>query len=109
MTTLYGIKTCDTCRKALKSLEASGQSVAFRDVRADPLDEVTLTQFLDAFGMALLNTKSTTWRALSETERSDPPLTLLTRHPTLMKRPVIEGKGGLTLGWTKDAQAAQLG
>ena len=109
MTTLYGIKTCDTCRKALKSLEASGQSVSFRDVRADPLDEVTLAQFFDAFGMALLNTKSTTWRGLSEAERAEPPLELLTRHPTLMKRPVIEGRGGLTLGWTKDVQTAQLG
>lgn len=109
MTTIYGIKTCDTCRKAMKALEDAGQSVAFRDVRADPLDEVTLAQFLDAFGMALLNTRSTTWRGLSDAERAEPPMALLATHPTLMKRPVIEGRSGLTLGWTKDVQAAQLG
>ena len=109
MTTLYGIKTCDTCRKAVKALESTGQTVTFRDVRADPPDEVTLAQFLDAFGMALLNTRSTTWRALSDAERAEPPMTLLVQNPTLMKRPVIEGRGGLTLGWTKDVEAAHLG
>ena len=109
MTTLYGIKTCDTCRKAAKALQVAGQTVTFRDIRADPLDDVTLAQFLDAFGMALVNTRSTTWRALTEAERAEPPMVLLRSHPTLMKRPVIEGRGGLTLGWKKDAHAAQLG
>lgn len=109
MTTIYGIKTCDTCRKAAKALADAGQTVTFRDIRADPLDAVTLAQFLDAFGMALVNTRSTTWRGLSDSERALPPTELLATYPTLMKRPVIEGRGGLTLGWTKDAQTAQLG
>ncbi len=109
MTIIYGIRTCDTCRKAEKALAAAGQLVTFRDIRADPLDDVTWAQFLDAFGMALVNTRSTTWRGLSDEERSRPPADLLAEHPTLMKRPVIEGRGGLTLGWTSTAQKAQLG
>ena len=109
MITLFGLKTCDTCRKALKSLEAAGQPVTFRDVRAEPLDAETRARFLEAFGDALINTRSTTWRGLSEAERTAAPSALLAAHPTLMKRPVIDGPGGLTLGWTKDAQAAHLG
>ena len=109
MTILYGIKSCDTCRMAFKALKDAGQAVVFRDIRAEPLDEVTRAQFLDAFGMALVNTRSTTWRGLSDDERAAPPDSLLAAHPTLMKRPVIEGRGGLTLGWTKAVQEAQLG
>lgn len=109
MTVLYGIATCDTCRKARKALENSGLSVTFRDVRAEPLSESEVGRFFAEFGEALLNTRSTTWRGLSESERARPPLTLLAAHPTLMKRPVIEGPGGLTLGWDQAAQGAHLG
>ena len=66
---LYGLKTCDTCRKALKSLEGAGQSVRFVDVRAEPLGADQLAEFLGAFGEALVNTRSTTWRGLSEDRR----------------------------------------
>ena len=71
---LYGIKTCDTCRKALKSLEAAGHEVQFVDIRATPLDPDALTGFHELFGAALLNTRSTTWRALDETARKADPL-----------------------------------
>jgi Spx/MgsR family transcriptional regulator len=109
MTVLYGISTCDTCRKARKALENSGLDVEFRDVRAVPLSEAEIARFLAEFGGSLLNTRSTTWRGLSESERGGTPETLIAAHPTLMKRPVIEGPGGLTLGWDKAAQAAHLG
>ncbi|MBT8459765.1 MAG: hypothetical protein KJN60_08870 [Boseongicola sp.] len=109
MTVLYGISTCDTCRKARKALENSGLEVAFRDVRAEPLAAGEIARFLAEFGGSLLNTRSTTWRGLSESERARAPEALLAAHPTLMKRPVIEGPGGLTLGWDKAAQAAHLG
>lgn len=101
MTTVYGIKTCDTCRKAVKALGA-----ALHDIRAEPLDADTLKRFSAAFGDSLLNTRSTTWRGLSEQERALPPLQLLAEHPTVMKRPVIEKDGALHLGWGKDVQAA---
>jgi len=103
MTVIYGIKTCDTCRKALKALSAE-----LRDIRAEPLSAQDLERFHAAFGDAILNTRSTTWRGLSEGERARAPLALLADHPTLMKRPVIEKDGVLYLGWGKDVQAAVL-
>ncbi len=109
MTVLYGIGTCDTCRKALKSLQNSDLDVTFRDVRAEPLSVSEIGRFWAEFGDALLNTRSTTWRGLSESERARAPAALLADHPTLMKRPVIEGPGGLTLGWDKAAQGVHLG
>ena len=110
MITLYGLKTCDTCRKALKALEeAADGGVSFRDIRADPLSEAERSRFLAAFGEKLVNTRSTTWRGLSEDERAKAPDALLKAHPALMKRPVIEGPGGLTLGWDKATEAAHLG
>ncbi|RLJ60237.1 arsenate reductase-like glutaredoxin family protein [Litoreibacter meonggei] len=98
---LYGIKTCDTCRKALKALP----DAQFIDVRATPLDRAELQRFLDAFGADLVNTRSTTWRGMTEAERAADPLDQLAAHPTLMKRPVIDN-GTLYLGWGKDVQAA---
>ncbi|GFE65892.1 arsenate reductase family protein [Litoreibacter roseus] len=104
---LYGIKSCDSCRKALKSLERAGHTVTFIDVRAAPLSQDTLSKFHAAFGDALLNTQSTTWRGLNEAERGKDPLALLAAHPTLMKRPVIQADA-LYLGWGKDVQTALL-
>ena len=104
---VYGIKTCDTCRKALKALEAADLSPQFRDVRADPLDKDERAEFIAAFADTLLNKASTTWRGLDDAEREQPVDILLAAHPTLMKRPVIRG-AALTLGWKKDAQAVNL-
>ncbi|GGO51319.1 arsenate reductase [Roseovarius pacificus] len=102
---LYGLKTCDTCRKALKSLP----DAQFVDVRADGVPQDLLKSAHAQFGAALLNTRSTTWRGLDDTERQRNPLELLADHPTLMKRPLIESQGRLYLGWGKDVQAALLG
>jgi Spx/MgsR family transcriptional regulator len=109
MITLYGIPTCDTCRKARKSLEAKGLEVRFRDVRSDPLARTDIARLFATFGPNLLNTRSTTWRALSDSVRSSDPIDLLIVHPTLMKRPVIESENALTLGWDASAQTAHLG
>ncbi|MBC58635.1 MAG: arsenate reductase [Confluentimicrobium sp.] len=105
---VYGLKNCDTCRKAMKSLAAAGHEVTFVDVRADGLPEAEVQRFLTEFGDDLLNRRSTTWRGLSEEERAGDPLTLLRAHPALMKRPVIDHGGQLWLGWGKDVQAALL-
>jgi len=102
---LYGLKTCDTCRKALKSLP----NAEFRDVRTDGLPQDVMSAALERFGGALLNRKSTTWRGLSESERAQSPLELLAAHPSLMKRPLIEAQGALYLGWGSDTQSALLG
>lgn len=104
---LYGLKACDTCRKAVKALQAAGQDVTLTDIRAEPLEDAALDRFLSAFGEDLVNRRSTTWRGLSEEERATPPHELLKSHPALMKRPVIEDDAGaLHLGWGKPVQAA---
>jgi Spx/MgsR family transcriptional regulator len=104
---LYGIKACDTCRAALKTLAAAGHEVRFVDVRESPLTRAELEAFEAAFGAALLNTRSTTWRGLSAAERAGEPVDLMLAHPTLMKRPVIrDDDGTLHLGWGKAVQAA---
>lgn len=99
---LYGLKTCDTCRKARKALPDAD----FFDVRVDGVPDETLTRAYSQFGDALVNKKSTTWRGLDEAAREMPPLELLKAHPTLMKRPLIVVSEALHLGWTKEAQAA---
>lgn len=105
---LYGLKTCDTCRKAMKALQGAGLDPVYVDVRADGIAATDLARFYQAFGSDLLNTRSTTWRELEEAERGRDPLDLLGAHPTLMKRPVIERDGALTLGWTKAVQEKYL-
>ncbi|MEE2945237.1 MAG: ArsC/Spx/MgsR family protein [Pseudomonadota bacterium] len=99
---LYGLKNCDTCRKALKSLPEA----TLVDVRADGVPTDVLEKAYAKFGDALLNTRSTTWRQLDEQTRQQPVLTLLAEHPTLMKRPLIEKDGELFLSWSKDVQDA---
>lgn len=100
---LYGLKNCDTCRKALKALPQA-QLV---DVRADGVGADVLARALAQFGDALVNTRSTTWRTLDDAARAQPPLALLQAHPSVMKRPLIEtADGTLYLGWGKAEQAA---
>ncbi len=101
---IFGLKTCDTCRKALKMLPQA----QFVDVRADQVPILLLKQAQEEFGSALLNTRSTTWRGLAADERARPILDLLADYPTLMKRPLIESAGQLYLGWSPDVRA-QLG
>ncbi len=109
MITLYGIPTCDTCRKARKSLEANGLEVQFRNLRADPISRTEIARFFAVFGPELLNTRSTTWRSLSDGARTGDLIDLLIEHPTLIKRPVIESENALTIGWDASAQTAHLG
>ena len=94
---LYGLRTCDTCRKARAALPHA----RFVDVRMHGVPETTLTLALERFGPDLVNTRSTTWRGLSETDRARPAADLLTAHPTLMKRPlIVDDAGNLHLGWS---------
>ena len=102
---IYGLKTCDTCRKALKALP----DAEFLDVRADGVPSAVIDAALAKFGEKLVNTRSTTWRELEDAQRARPAKELLADHPTLMKRPLIVDGETMYLGWTKDVQAAVAG
>lgn len=104
--TLYGLKNCDTCKKALKALEAAGKGVTFVDIRAEADLAALLPGWLQAAGAeVLVNRRSTTWRTLGDDDRARDPLALLSEHPTLIKRPVIDAGGTIHVGWTKQVQA----
>ena len=99
---IYGLKTCDTCRKALKALP----DAAFFDVSAEPVPDAVLDRGLAAFGDKMVNTRSTTWRGLTDEDRGAASKDLLRAHPKVMKRPLIVDGDVLYLGWDKGVQAA---
>ncbi|WP_417722260.1 arsenate reductase family protein [Salipiger sp.] len=99
---LYGLKTCDTCRKALKALPEA----EFVDVRGTGVPAEVLEAALQTFGERLLNTRSTTWRGLDPAEREGAPRDLLAAHPTLMKRPLIIAGDRMYLGWDAGVRTA---
>ncbi|WP_147125574.1 arsenate reductase family protein [Shimia ponticola] len=101
---LYGLKTCDSCRKALKALPDAN----FIDVRKDGVPEDLLTRAADAFGPVIVNKSSATWRGLDAAERARNPLELVKENPTLMKRPLIVDGDKMTIGWKADAQEVWL-
>ena len=97
---IYGLKNCDSCRKAMKAFPQA----ELCDVRTDGLPEAVLDAALDQFGDALLNTRSTTWRSLDDATRAGAPKALIMEHPTLMKRPLISVDKRLFLSWNKDVE-----
>ncbi len=104
---LYGIPTCDTCKKALKALEAAGHAVQFRDIRKDPLSGAEIGEMVTEFGGLLVNRQSTTYRGFSDFLRESEPEAQIAAQPTVMKRPVIRAEKW-HLGWDADVQAALL-
>ena len=100
---LYGLKNCDTCKKALKALEAAGKRVTFIDIRTETdLPVKVPTWLVEAGADKLVNRRSTTWRGLSDADKEGDPLPILIEYPTLIKRPVIERGKSLFVGWGKD-------
>ena len=70
MISIYGLKNCDTCRKALKWLEAEGIAHEFKDIRADGFSDAQLDNWVATAGWeTLLNRRGTTWRKLSDAEK----------------------------------------
>ena len=109
MLTVYGLKTCDTTRKALKWLEKREASHRFLDIRAEGIDLDKVTEWAMEVGWeTLLNRGSTTWRELPEVIREnvgeDTALQLMVEHPTLIKRPVIETGKGVLVGFKGEQQ-----
>lgn len=100
---VYGIKQCDTCRKALKWLTEQGIDHRFHDFRTDGLQANVLAGWLDSsFADKLLNRRSTTWRQLTDEQRQsegEALLELLLEHPTLIKRPVFVSDDIVAVGF----------
>jgi len=102
---LYGISTCDTCKKALKSLQAAGREVTFRDVRAAPLSDEEVTAMVYEFGDRLINRQSTTYRAFNDFLKVSEPEAQILAQPSVMKRPVIQDGATWYLGWDTETEA----
>jgi arsenate reductase (glutaredoxin) len=105
---LYGIPTCDTCKKALKALQAAGHDVTFRDVRANPLSSAEIDEIVTEFGDRVINKTSTTYRAFSDFLKVSDPEAQIAAQPTVMKRPVIRNGAEWHLGWDDAVQAKLL-
>ena len=108
-TRLFGLKTCDTCRKAQKDLQTGGHDTEFVDIRAEADLASLLPRWIAAAGEKLVNRSSTTWRGLSEEDKAKASGTslegLLLGNPTLIKRPVIDTGDEILVGWTPETKA----
>lgn len=112
--TVYGIPNCDTVKKARKWLDAQGIDHAFHDFRKDGLDKAKLAHWLDNVPVdILLNRRGTSWRKLSDADKANDDVahltTLMLDNPTLIKRPVCEKDGIVTVGFNAETQAVLNG
>ena len=108
MTTLYGIRNCDTIRKARRWLDENGIDYRFHDVRADGITRADLRHWMQSLDWEdLLNRRGTTWRKLPEPVRNGINKTTATRimleNPAIIKRPVLVCGDELHLGFSADS------
>jgi arsenate reductase len=106
MLTVYGIKSCDTCRKARKFLDAHNIEFRFHDLREDGLDIQMLERWTERMGWErLLNKQSLTWRKIPEVDRNDmnrdKALAAMIDGPTLIKRPILEAEKFIAVGFSE--------
>jgi arsenate reductase (glutaredoxin) len=112
--TIYGIKACDTMKKARAWLDARGVAYGFHDYKVQGVDRPTLEGWSRAVGwQTLLNRTGTTFRKLPESERQDlteaKAIALMLAQPSMIKRPVLEtGSGAPLVGFKPEAYAAQF-
>lgn len=104
--TMYGLDHCSTCQKARTELTDAGWTVHFRDVQKQPLSEVERQGLVEGFDDKIINRASLTWRAMSETDRAAPPVEMLGKHPSVMKRPAIFAGDQRLRGWTANVKRA---
>ncbi|MCP3733964.1 ArsC family reductase [Sphingomonas sp. RP10(2022)] len=113
-TTLYGIRNCDTVKKARAWLDAEGIAYDFHDYKTMGVDRERLTAWVDRLGWeALLNRAGTTFRKLPDADKADidtaRAIALMLAQPSIIKRPVLERDGVLLVGFKPDGWAAALG
>ena len=108
MLTLYGIANCDTVKKARAWLDARGAGYTFHDYKKEGTDPGKLAAWSDAVGWeTLLNRRGTTFRGLSEADKTDidraKALRLMGANASLIRRPVAEHAGGVLVGFDAGA------
>ena len=104
---LYGLKNCDSCKKAIKEIRNAGKDFEFVDIRHKNFALDIIQKWLDQHGEGVLvNRKSTTWRNLSDSDRQTPASILLQAHSTLMKRPIIVVGDQSFVGWNANVKSA---
>lgn len=104
--TVYGIRSCDTCRRAQKYLTEHNIEFRFHDLRTDGLDIQTLERWADRISWErLLNKQSLTWRKIPEVDRAQisrsRALGTMIDQPTLIKRPVLESEQFIAVGFSE--------
>ena len=112
---VYGIKNCDTVKKALKWLDAAGISYSFHDFKKEAPTADLVNGWVKALAVDLvLNKRGTTWRKLDDGDKAkavtlDGAVALLVANSSMIKRPVIVADGHMSVGFTPDVQAALKG
>ena len=112
---LYGIPNCTTVKKARAWLAAHGHDVPFHDFKKQGVDAAWLKIVAKQTGwQALLNTRGTTWRKLTDAEKAAAgneagAFALMLAQPSVIKRPVLERDGAYHLGFSEDEYAARFG
>jgi arsenate reductase (glutaredoxin) len=113
--TLYGIPNCDTVKKARTWLADHGHAFDFHDFKKQGLERATVAAWLDQTDWDILvNRKGTTWRKLSDERRAQvvdkaSALELMLENPSVIKRPVLEGAGPLSVGFSEAHYGALFG
>lgn len=110
---VFGIRNCDSVKRARAWLQSRGIAHDFHDYKVAGIDVATLRRWVDEVGWErLVNRSGTTFRKLPEAQRTDldaaKALPLMLAHPSLIRRPVVEGAGALLVGFDADAWAARL-
>ena len=104
MTTLFGIKNCDTVKKARKWLEANNSDYTFHDFRTDGITAAQVQHWVAALGWeTLINKRSTTWKQLDDDTKlnlnNSSVVDVILASPTLIKRPLVEHNGAFSVGF----------
>jgi len=106
--TLYGIPNCDTVKKARTWLAEQGHDFTFHDFKKQGLDRATVAGWLDQLDWeVLVNRKGTTWRKLGDEQRAavvdkGSALELMLANPSVIKRPVLDAAGKLSVGFSDE-------
>ena len=107
---VYGIKNCDTVKKALVYLNDHDVNYQFIDFRQNPISQQVLIKMVESVGWELLiNKRSTTYRSLSEEEKSNINYDLVLKLPTLIKRPVLVQGENIMVGFSEQQYAKLIG